>query len=262
MKINASNLFYFVNSINLLALAQLSKTTNTIPDNIFENASNKTLVLKQESANAAFCEYDVCHTVLEPTQKQWIAYSKDNGSEVLTYDICDTAGPEAIVYNRGKPECVSSSGARINITSTINNVTASGNEYVKNIFVNKVMENQTDSDACLEVYDVHFSLENVPTYSPTSLPELNLNNITTLHTEDNSLTPSQLTCTIFFCALAVMSLCLLLRQNNCTSNKKEPLLGNESVGKTYGGLFSHFYLREQEDIAQKRSTSSHSMVEC
>lgn len=260
MKINASNLFYFFNSINLLTFRQLSKVTS-LPDNIFENASNKSMVLKKEYSNAAFCEYDVCHEVLEPTQKQWIAYSQDSGSEMLTYDICDTGGPESIIYKDGKPKCVSYSGAIINITSTINNVTALGNEYVQNIQVNKVMENQTDSDACLEVYDVVFSLvdlDNVPTFSPTSLSQLNNN--TRLDTDNNALNSKQLILAMVLLTVAAASLSLLLCKNKCLSNKKESLLGNENVGSMYGGLFSKLSFHRKEVSAPQRENPLHSFV--
>jgi hypothetical protein len=261
MKINFSNLFYFFSSINLLA-SQLSKVTS-LSDNIFENASNKSMILKKEYSNAAFCEYDVCHEVLQPTQKQWVAYSKDTGSETLTYDICDTAGPGSIIYQLGKPECVSYSGAMINITSTTNNVTASGNEYVQNIHVNKVKENQTDSDACLEVYDVHFSLvdlDTVPTFSPTSLPQLNSNNTTELSTDNNALNSKQLILAMVLFTVTAASLSLLLSKNKCLSNKKESLLGNENLGNTYGGLFSHLSFKRKEIPAQQREATIHSFV--
>lgn len=237
MKINSSYLFHFFSAINLFALSQISKA-QSLPDIIYENASNNTWVLKREYSNAAFCEYDVCHAVLVPTQKQWVAFSQDTGNETIVYDICATGDSNAIVYQFGRPKCMIYSGAFLNVTSTINDILVFGNKYVDNIQVNKVKENQTDSEACLDVFDIKFNLSNTfPSSYPTLLPLLNLNT-TSLSNKPHPLNTAPLILAISLFTLACCSLLLLIAKKYPTKNKETLLEPDATIGKTSFGLFS------------------------
>ncbi len=229
MRIPSSHLFHFFNALSLFTLRNLTKA-QILSDNIFENASNNTWVLKKEYANNAFCEYDSCHLVLEPNAKQWIAFSTSDGNDTLIYDICDITQP-AISYKSGEPECMAYSGATITVTSIINNITALGNEYVQSTQVNKIMENQTDSEACLEVYNIQATLLDNPSQSSTK--------------KNNGLTTNQLIITMFLFTLSACCLLLFLSKNKFAGKKKELLLINEEkflqkeISETSIGIFSH-----------------------
>lgn len=124
MKINS---FYLFNLFNAATAIRLQSDV----DIAFGNANpNHTFVLKSEySEGDAFCEYDSCHLVLPPVSgteddiNQYVV--PFNGSETLTYDVCDTAGQSAVIYGHPPYQCADYSGAKINVTSTLNEVTAS-----------------------------------------------------------------------------------------------------------------------------------------
>lgn len=141
MKISTFSLF------NLSYIASLyaanNSSTQSIPSVIFDNASpNHTWVLTSEYSHNAFCEFDNCHLELPPifhTEndiRQDVAFFNNNGTEILTYDVCDTAGSSSVVYPHDHTayRCANYSGAKIKVTTTPQGVIAEAiNNSVQNI---------------------------------------------------------------------------------------------------------------------------------
>jgi len=213
-----SYLFHLFNAVNLFARASKAQA---FPDIIFENNSTYALVFKKEYAQAAFTEYDVPHQVLQPTDKQWVAFSQNDGSDTLSYDVCDTSGKEAIIYVKGNPECVSYSGGTLNVTATINNITAHGNNFIQLLNILKVKENQTDSDACLDVYDISFMLaDSDPNYAPSQ----------SSNSKVLSETQILLAVTLFSLAAMFLVLCLCKNQQLWQKRRDESTAENQKNG--------------------------------
>lgn len=128
MKLNLSAIFYLTS--NLMS-ARPSVQAQSLPHIFYENDSvNHTFVFDKEYGNEAFCEYDSCHLVLDPVvtfpeaSQQWIAFKTPNATKSITYQICNSAGKNAVIFGIESPKCKDYSGIDVNVTSTLQGVTA------------------------------------------------------------------------------------------------------------------------------------------
>ena len=241
-----TNLFNFFYAVNLIACGAKPQSQ---PDIIFENASpNNTFVFNAENSQNSLCEYDSCHLVLEPGNKQWIAFSDNKGVETITYDICNSTGKDAVIYGSKMPRCAEYSGAKINVTSTINNVTAiPASNNIDDINVKKVKENDTESDASYSVYQIRVSLlpdtQNVGvSSSQTSVQKTGVSGVNLF--------------LIVGCVTAVTSLIMLILCKYCPSrySRREPLLGEDVIYQRKGFDGSEHHYVSLKDLMFKKQT--------
>jgi hypothetical protein len=163
MKTNLSILFNFFGTF---VLGRSIQQGQSLPHIFFENASpNNTFVFGKEYSQNAFCEYDSCHLVLDPAgSQQWVAFSTENASETITYQICETAGRGAVKYGVESPQCTYYSGVDVNVTSTLGGVIAVTSDNSVNVLVN-------GTSSPFQVTVTFSALESAfPSYAPTKNP--------------------------------------------------------------------------------------------
>ncbi len=238
-----TNFVHFFNFLGLLATHYNDVRAQSLSDIVFENHSlNQTWLFNSEHYQDAFCEYDVCHQVMDSSyasewNKQWVAFSSGDGIEVISYDICLGMGKDAIFYDHGLPKCVEYSGASINVTSTINNVMAVG-DNIESIQVQRVRENDTESDASYTVYQIAvnlFSSASFPSMSPAILP---ISNSSFIPADSTSRQTNQIWLPLTIFTLVASGLLFYLCAKCRALENQEKLSENKSIGKKYGSFFS------------------------
>lgn len=217
-----TNLFHFFNAIHALISLTYFTKTHSLPDIIFENATpNNTWVFESETSQNALCEYDSCHLVLDPGALQWVAFPNYIGVESIIYKICDTSGEGAVIYGREAPKCTFYSGAKINVTSTLYNVTAVGvNNSVQSV---EVYGNETSYS-----YKIVVKMLAEQSNYPTSFPSYHSDRAT----NDSSLLPALLS------AAALVTFIALCIKYRFFPNKEEKshLISNQSANY-FGSIF-------------------------
>lgn len=191
---------------------------SSIPSIIFENASpNHTWVLTNEYSQGAFCEFDSCHLELPPifnTEndiRQDVAFSNYNGTEIFTYDVCNSAGASSVIYTHDPHtpyQCTEYSGGKILVRVTPTNVTADPiNNSVQAIHIKETVP---------RVYAINVTL----------FPQI-VNNKTSF---SNNI-PFILACT-----LGTLGVCFILLCMRYCLNKHMPNMN--LIGKNIHGLFT------------------------